>query len=80
MAVEVDAKGQRCPKPVIMAMRALKDPAAGGAVTVFVDETVAVENLKRLAASKGGKAEVAEHDGYWAVAISGVSAEALCPD
>lgn len=80
MAVEVDAKGQRCPKPVIMAMRALKDPAAGGAVTVFVDETVAVENLKRLAASKGGKAEVAEHDGYWAVAISGVSAEALGPD
>lgn len=74
--IELNAFGETCPKPVIRAMKALQDPEAAGCVRVLVDNTVAVENLKRLASSKGGAAEVAEVQGGWAVTISGVSAEA----
>lgn len=74
--IELDAFGETCPKPVIRAMKALAGPAAAGAVRVLVDNTTAVENLKRLAASKEGTVEVAEVEGGWAVTISGVAAEA----
>lgn len=74
MAV-VDAMGMVCPQPVIMAARALDDLVATGAVRegvdVLVDNMVAVENLKRLAASRGCAAEVAQMGkASWRVAIS----------
>lgn len=71
--IELDCFGETCPKPVIRAMKALQQPEAAGAVRVLVDNTVAVENLKRLAASKRGAVSVAEVQGGWAVEISGVS-------
>ena len=70
--IVIDAFGETCPKPVIRAMKALAEPGADGSVRVLVDNTVAVENLKRLAASKQGSAEVAEVEGGWAVTVSGV--------
>lgn len=74
--IEINSFGETCPKPVIRAMKALQDPAAQGSVRVLVDNTVAVENLKRLAASKQGSASVDAIEGGWAVTIAGVSAEA----
>lgn len=74
--IEIDAFGMTCPKPVILAMQALKKPEAEGAVRVRVDNTVAVENLKRLAASKQGSVDITKVEGGWAVEISGVSAAA----
>lgn len=74
--IDIDAFGMTCPKPVILAMQALQRPEAAGAVRVLVDNTVAVENLKRLAASKAGSVSVDAVDGGWAVEISGVAAEA----
>lgn len=73
--IVIDAFGETCPKPVIRAMKALAEPRADGSVRVLVDNTVAVENLKRLAASKQGSVEVAEVEGGWAVTVSGVPAE-----
>lgn len=73
--IVIDAFGETCPKPVIRAMKALAEPGADGSVRVLVDNTVAVENLKRLAASKQGSAEVAEVEGGWAVTVSGVPDE-----
>ena len=74
--IELNCFGETCPKPVIRAMKALQESAAEGAVRVLVDNTVAVENLKRLAASKQGTAEVEEIEGGWAVTIAGVTAAA----
>lgn len=74
--IDIDAFGMTCPKPVILAMQALQRPEAAGAVRVLVDNAVAVENLKRLAASKAGSVSVDAVDGGWAVEISGVAAEA----
>lgn len=68
---ELNCFGETCPKPVIRALKALGDPAAAGSVRVLVDNEVAVENLRRLAASKGAQAHVACREGGWAVEITG---------
>ena len=47
----IDAKGQRCPVPVVLAKKAI---AAGEtSFTIEVDDPAAVENLSRLADHQG---------------------------
>lgn len=48
---EIDARGKACPLPVVLAKKALD--AGERDVTVLVDNAVAVENLRRLAAASG---------------------------
>ncbi len=67
--IELDCFGETCPKPVVRALQALADPASAGAVRVAVDNEVAVENLRRLAASRKTEARVEEIPGGWSVEI-----------
>lgn len=69
MAVQIDAKGKPCPMPVILAKQALD--RGEGDVTVLVDNHIAVENLTRLAGSRGMTAVEAPAEGGFAVRISG---------
>lgn len=65
MSKLVDARGQRCPVPVLMTK---KNMAAGEtAFTVAVDDPTAVENLKRLAANQGFSISVRDQSGGWAL-------------
>jgi len=50
MAHTVDARGLACPQPVILTKKALSDNSV---IEVLVDDTVAFQNVKRLAASLG---------------------------
>lgn len=50
MKKEVDARGQLCPKPVIMTKKAL-DEITDGTITTIVDNEVAKENVLKLAKS-----------------------------
>ncbi len=52
MNIEVDARGQACPKPVIMTKKEL-DKAESGIITTIVDNEVAKENVSKLASSLG---------------------------
>lgn len=52
MNKEVDARGQACPRPVIMTKKAL-DGIGEGIVTTIVDNEVAKENVSKLAKSSG---------------------------
>ena len=47
MSQIIDARGKACPTPVLMAKGAMAQGAE--AFTILVDNTTAVENLKRLA-------------------------------
>lgn len=68
--VEVDARGQQCPIPVVRAKKALAEVAAGDTVRVLVDNDVSVNNLKNLAASLKCAAESEKFaDDDYAVAI-----------
>lgn len=52
MRKEVDARGEACPKPVIMTKKEL-DNIAKGIVTTIVDNEVAKDNVSKLANSLG---------------------------
>ena len=52
MKREIDARGELCPKPVIMTKKEL-DNLVEGTITTIVDNEVAKENLSKLANSMG---------------------------
>lgn len=57
MKIEIDARGQACPKPVIMTKKELDNMDKGIVVTI-VDNEVAVGNVSKLANSLGYEFEV----------------------
>lgn len=81
MSIEVDARGQACPKPVIMIKKALEEIEEGVARCI-VDNEVAKENIIKLAKSQGHKYEVNKSsDGEFYVTITkgvGVKEEEVC--
>jgi selenium metabolism protein YedF len=52
MIVKVNAIGKQCPLPVIEAKKAIEEMKGTGIVEVSVDNEIAVQNLKKLAAHK----------------------------
>ncbi len=60
MSQLVDARGLSCPEPVILAKKALD---AHDEVTVLVDNTTALENVKRLASVSGCAVQVTDESG-----------------
>lgn len=52
MKIEVDARGQLCPRPVIMTKKEL-DNLPNGILTTIVDNEVAKDNVSKLASSYG---------------------------
>ena len=53
--VQVNAIGDACPIPVIKTLHALQDLNGAGTVQTLVDNEIAVQNLTRLAESKGSR-------------------------
>lgn len=53
----IDALGKACPMPVLLAKKAMD--GGESSLSILVDNTMAVENLKKLAASQGYAATVA---------------------
>lgn len=51
--IEVNAMGDACPIPVVKTKNAIKELKEGGAVTVLVDNEIAVQNLTKMAQQKG---------------------------
>lgn len=67
MANIVDARGRSCPEPVIMTKNAID--SGYNDFEVLVDAKVAVENIKRFAASQGYNVTVEENDGEYTLNI-----------
>ena len=51
--IQVNAIGDACPIPVVKTLNALKELGSAGTVQTLVDNEIAVQNLTRLAESKG---------------------------
>jgi selenium metabolism protein YedF len=56
----INARGLACPQPVILTKKALE---SNDEITVLVDNTTAVENIKRLASSVGCSVDVGTEKG-----------------
>lgn len=78
MAHYIDAMGKACPQPVILTKQALDEGKVP--LTIAVDNTIAVENLRRLAANRSISATVQERDGRYEVTFSqaGEAAASAC--
>ena len=70
----IDALGKECPIPVIMAKKELDAGCVD--LTMTVDNRTAVENLTRLASSKGMQVTTEEKGGNFHVRIFGAASEA----
>lgn len=76
----LDETGKACPAPVIDTKRALEAAAAGTAVQVLVDNTIAVENLAKFAARKGyGFTEGHREPGRFHVVLTKPKGETATP-
>ena len=76
--ITVNAMGQQCPIPVVMAKEAINKMKGDGVVKVLVDNEIAVQNLEKMAKQKGYEAKGEKiKDGEFAVTltIGEVSAE-----
>lgn len=65
----IDARGLSCPVPVVMVQQEVKNNAPA-ALTVMVDNRVAVENIIRFARSQGYEVAVKELDGEFELTLS----------
>lgn len=78
MKKSIDCKGMACPLPVVNAKKASEELRAGDALTVLVDNEIAVQNLTRFAEHKGFgvSAEKKDEKEYAVImTISGAAAE-----
>ena len=51
--IQIDARGDVCPLPVVKAKKAIADLHGAGQVEVLVDNEIAVQNLTKMAQQKG---------------------------
>ena len=64
--ITVDARGEICPIPLIKAKEAIKNLNGAGTVEVFVDNEIAVQNLKKMAVQMGyGEEASKEEEKTW---------------
>jgi selenium metabolism protein YedF len=64
----IDAKGQPCPKPVLIAEEVLAK-ISEGIIEILVDNEASVGNLTRFATKNGFYTENVKEDNYWRVKI-----------
>lgn len=66
--IEVNAMGQACPTPLIMAKKAVKENSSSENILIKVDNEIAVQNLSKMAAHLGIKSETKKiKDGEYSV-------------
>jgi tRNA 2-thiouridine synthesizing protein A len=61
--VVVDARGERCPVPVVMVARAVRDLPDGAVVVLWSDDPVAAVDVPAWAWMRGHAVEAAPGDG-----------------
>jgi selenium metabolism protein YedF len=76
MPIQVDARGLPCPQPVIRTRNAMRDAAAGDAITTLVTGVDQVANVRRLAERAGWLVtSQPTEDGYAVHMVKGEAAE-----
>ncbi len=62
--VVVDARGERCPVPVVMAARATRDLPAGAVVLLWADDPAAAVDVRAWGWLRGHAVDAAPAEGY----------------
>jgi len=67
--IVVDCRGLACPEPVLKTKKALTELPQGTEFTVFVDNSVAKENVTLFATNAGYAVTAEENEGFFALTI-----------
>lgn len=73
--VNIDARGENCPKPVIMTKKALEGIKEGEGIVTIVDNEMAKENVSKLLNSMGIEYRVEKKDGDYYISAGSVEVE-----
>ena len=76
----VDARGELCPKPLIMTKKALKECASGQPIRILIDNETSKTNVMRFLDDNGITAATHENDGLYVLSLHGASGELAKPD
>jgi selenium metabolism protein YedF len=82
----VDARGQLCPKPLILAKKALNDPATGPEFLLLIDNATSRENVERFLADNKVPFRTARKGNEYHLTVSRsgkavtTPTEGYCPD
>jgi selenium metabolism protein YedF len=77
----VDARGEVCPRPLILTRRALSACKPGQPVRILIDNEISKNNVTRFLADNGFPLQCTEHDGLYELALFGAASAVLpCPD
>lgn len=75
MMIEIDARGENCPKPVIMTKKAIEGIEPGEGIVTIVDNEMAKENVSKLLKSMGIDFKVDQKEGDYYITAGIVESE-----
>lgn len=75
MMIEIDARGENCPKPVIMTKKALESIGTGEGIVTIVDNEMAKENVSKLLKSMDIDFKVDQKEGDYYITAGSVEVE-----
>lgn len=76
----VDAKGQLCPAPLVMAKRALKETHDGESFQLLIDNLTSYNNVSRFLKDNNTGFQAAQAEGVWTLTITKSKAKLLHPN
>jgi selenium metabolism protein YedF len=76
----VDARGQVCPKPLILTKKALGEIPAGEELTVLIDNETSKENVERFLIDNNMKPQCTSDGGLFTITVRKTDRELVSPD
>jgi selenium metabolism protein YedF len=76
----VDARGQLCPKPLILTKQALKDNTVGTDIAVLIDNETSCQNVERFLRDNGMTPQVSREGGEFILRFTKTAPELAAPD
>ncbi len=80
MSIVVDARGQVCPKPLILTRQALNDNVVGTEIVVHLDNETSCRNVERFLRDNGMAPHIAADGSGYSVRFTKSLAERAAPD
>ncbi len=78
-SIIVDAKGELCPKPLIMAKKQLKETAINGTFVILIDNETSKENVERFLGDNRILFQTSREAGVYSISVTKTEAELSHP-
>ncbi len=76
----IDARGQICPKPLILTKKGLTEAAPGETVRILIDNPTSKQNVERFLKDNGYPVAMKEEDGLFTLIVTAGKAPMVSPE